>query len=110
MGERAPGNGAPNMLIAPVSQREAPAYRAHALRPSLAKKETVRMSLAIATRRWFQSILGFFEHTAAVVLGLILMVVGLGLGVTMVMLPVGIVIGLTGVAVLICGLFARIER
>jgi hypothetical protein len=36
----------------------------------------------------------FLEHTAAIVVGLILMIVGLGLGVTMIMLPVGIVIGL----------------
>lgn len=36
------------------------------------------------------------------------MVVGLGLGVTMVLLPVGIVVGLIGVAMVVGGLFARI--
>jgi hypothetical protein len=40
---------------------------------------------------------GFLEH-AAIFIGLVLMVIGLGLGVTMIMLPVGVVIGLIGVA------------
>ena len=52
----------------------------------------------------------FLEHAAAVVLGLIMMIVGLGLGVTMIMLPAGLVIGLLGVAVLIGGLFAHIDE
>lgn len=43
------------------------------------------------------------EHAALrcamITTGLILMVTGLGLGVTMVMLPVGVVIGLFGVAI-----------
>jgi hypothetical protein len=51
----------------------------------------------------------FLEHAAAVVIGLIMMIVGLGLGVTMIMLPVGITIGLIGMAILVGGLFARIE-
>jgi hypothetical protein len=52
----------------------------------------------------------FLEHTAAVVVGLIMMIVGLGLGVTMIMLPAGIVIGLLGTAVLVGGLFGRIDE
>jgi hypothetical protein len=51
----------------------------------------------------------FLEHTFFVVLGFVLMIVGLGLGVTMVMLPVGLVVGLVGVAMVVGGLFARIE-
>ena len=39
----------------------------------------------------FGNILG---HVAAVSLGLVLMVVGLAMGVTMIMLPVGVVVGL----------------
>ena len=50
------------------------------------------------------------EHTAFVVLGLILMIVGLGLGVTMIMLPVGIVVGLLGVAMFVGGIFARVKQ
>jgi hypothetical protein len=53
---------------------------------------------------------GFFEHAAAVVIGFVLMVLGLGLGVTMIMLPVGLVIGLIGVALVVGGLFARIDQ
>jgi len=57
-----------------------------------------------------QGILGFFEHAAWVIAGFILMVVGLGLGVTMIMLPVGVVIGIIGFAMVVGGLFARIDR
>jgi hypothetical protein len=45
----------------------------------------------------------FFGHIAAVVLGLILMIVGLAMGVTIVMLPVGIPVGLAGVLLFIWG-------
>jgi hypothetical protein len=51
----------------------------------------------------------FFEHAAAAAIGLILIVVGLALGVTLIMLPAGVVVGLAGVLLLIGGLFARIE-
>jgi hypothetical protein len=39
-----------------------------------------------------------------------MMVLGLGLGVTMIMLPVGIVIGLLGVLVFVGGLFGHIDE
>jgi len=52
----------------------------------------------------------FFEHAAVVVVGLVLMIVGLGLGVTMIMLPVGVTVGLLGVALVVMGLFARIDK
>lgn len=51
----------------------------------------------------------FLAHAAACVLGLIMIIVGLGLSMTIMMLPVGITIELLGVAVLIGGLFCRIE-
>ena len=63
------------------------------------------MSHITARRR----IIGIFEHTVAIVLGFILMVLGLGLGVTMIMLPVGLVVGLLGLALFINGLFVRFE-
>jgi hypothetical protein len=47
-------------------------------------------------------------HVAAVVLGFVLIIVGLAMGVTMVLLPAGIVIGLLGVALVVGGVFARI--
>jgi hypothetical protein len=52
----------------------------------------------------------FAEHAAFVVTGLVLMVIGLGLGVTMIMLPVGLVVGLAGVAMVVGGLFARFNK
>jgi hypothetical protein len=39
-----------------------------------------------------------------------MMVIGLGLGVTMIMLPAGIVIGLAGAAIFVGGLFARLDN
>ena len=51
----------------------------------------------------------FLEHTVVVMLGLLMMVVGLALGVTMVMLPAGVVVGLLGLALVVGGLFARID-
>ncbi len=68
------------------------------------------MSHTIAAHRVLAFAVGFFEHVAAIVVGLVLMILGLGLGVTMVMLPVGITIGLLGVAILVGGLFARVDR
>jgi hypothetical protein len=52
----------------------------------------------------------FVEHAAFVAVGLVLIVIGLGLGVTMIMLPVGVTVGLIGVAMVVGGLFARIDK
>jgi hypothetical protein len=57
-----------------------------------------------------RQIVGFFEHAAFALLGLALMVVGLALGVTIVMLPAGLMIGLIGLAVVVTSLFARIYQ
>jgi hypothetical protein len=59
---------------------------------------------------WFRATERVLGHIAAIIVGFILMVVGLGLGVTLVMLPVGLVIGLIGVAMVIGGLFARVDE
>jgi len=61
-------------------------------------------------RPWFRTTEAFFGHVAAVIVGFIMMVFGLGLGVTMIMLPVGIVVGLIGAAIFVGGLFAHINR
>ena len=58
-------------------------------------------------RHWVRVTEGVIGHVAAVILGLALIVLGLGLGVTMIMLPAGIVIGLLGVALVVGGFFAR---
>ena len=61
-------------------------------------------------RPWVRNTESMLGHIAAVVVGFIMMVVGLGLGVTMIMLPVGIVIGLIGAAMFVGGLFAHINE
>jgi hypothetical protein len=68
------------------------------------------MAHTIAAHHIFHGIGRFLEHAAAVVVGLVLMVIGLGLGVTMIMLPVGVAVGLLGVLILVGGLFARIDE
>jgi len=61
-----------------------------------------------------RSIGGFFvgllEHTAFVVGGFVLMVLGLGLGVTMIMLPVGLPIGLLGFSMFVGGLTVHMNK
>ena len=57
--------------------------------------------------RFARALENFVGRAAAVVIGFAMMVIGLGLGVTMIMLPVGIVVGLLGVLIFVGGLFAR---
>ena len=52
----------------------------------------------------------FFGHVAALIVGFILMVLGLALGVTMIMLPAGLALGLLGFLIFLGGLFAHIEE
>ena len=59
-------------------------------------------------RRWLQKAELILAHVAAVALGFALMVVGLGLGVTMIMLPVGLAVGLLGVMLFVWGLFGHL--
>jgi hypothetical protein len=47
----------------------------------------------------------FLGHTIAVVLGLVLVIVGLGMGVTMVLLPIGLPVGLAGMLLCMWGLY-----
>ena len=53
---------------------------------------------------------GLVEHTAFVVLGFALMVLGLGLSVTMIMLPVGLAVGLLGFAMFVGGLTVHMDQ
>lgn len=59
-------------------------------------------------RRWLQTAELILGHVVAVIVGFVLMVFGLGLGVTMVMLPVGLVVGLLGVGVFVWGLLGHL--
>jgi hypothetical protein len=49
-------------------------------------------------------------HTLAAAAGLALMIVGVGMGVTMVMLPIGIPLGVLGLLLFVWGLFSRPPR
>ena len=56
---------------------------------------------------WGEVVIG---HVAAVIGGVALMVIGLAMGVTMVMLPFGIVVGLVGVLLFVWGLVGHLEK
>jgi len=68
------------------------------------------MTTTYSLRRVWIGVAHFLEHAAAVVVGFVMMVVGLALGVTMIMLPAGLVIGLLGVALFIGGLLVRSDE
>ena len=68
------------------------------------------MSHLIVPKSLIESCVGFCEHAFFVIGGFVLMVLGLALGVTMVMLPVGIVIGLIGFAMFVGGMTVRMDR
>jgi hypothetical protein len=53
---------------------------------------------------------GLVIHIFAIVAGLVLMVVGLAMGVSIVLLPLGIPLGLAGLAVFAWGFFGRAEQ
>ena len=53
---------------------------------------------------------GFCGHVALIAIGFVLMVLGLALGVTMIMLPVGIVVGMLGFLMFVGGLLEHIEH
>ena len=52
----------------------------------------------------------FVGHALAIVLGLILSVIGLAMGVSIALLPIGIPVGLGGLALLLWGLFGGGEE
>ena len=58
-----------------------------------------------SNRRLLEAGERFLGHTIAVVAGLVLMIVGLGLGVTMVLLPIGLPVGLGGLLLVVWGLY-----
>ena len=62
-------------------------------------------ALSPATRHIAGLVGSALGHIAAVIIGFVLMVVGLALGVTLIMLPVGLVVGMLGFAMFVGGLF-----
>jgi len=66
------------------------------------------MTLLSRSVRQVANIVGrVFNRLAAVSIGWVLMAVGFGMTVTIVMLPVGVVLGLLGVAIFVGGIFRR---
>lgn len=59
-------------------------------------------------RRWLQTAGLILAHVAALAVGFALMVVGLGLGVTMIMLPIGLPVGLIGAMLFVWGLVGHL--
>lgn len=49
----------------------------------------------------------FMEHSVAIIAGMVLMIFGLGMGVTVVLLPIGIPVGFVGLLFFFWGLFGR---
>jgi hypothetical protein len=52
----------------------------------------------------------FFGHVAAIVAGFVLMIVGISLGVTIVLLPAGIPVGLAGLFLFLWGLMVFLPK
>jgi hypothetical protein len=68
------------------------------------------MSHVTAPRGIAGFFVGLFEHACLVIAGFVLMVFGLGLSVTIIMLPVGLVIGLLGFAMFVGGMTVRMDQ
>ena len=61
-------------------------------------------------RQIASNVLHALPRIAAVLIGFILMVLGLGMSNTLVMLPVGLILGLLGVLLVVGGLFAHVDK
>ena len=68
------------------------------------------MSYVIAPRGIIDFCVGLAEHAFFVIAGFVLMVLGMGLSVTMVLLPAGLVIGLLGFAMFVGGMTVRMDQ
>ena len=68
------------------------------------------MTHAVSIHRAVSALVRFAEHTLVVAIGFVMIIVGLAMGVTMVLLPAGVVIGLLGVAFVVAGLFGRLNQ
>jgi len=64
----------------------------------------------VSSHQLLKSAERFLGHATAVVVGVILMIVGLSMGVTMVLLPIGIPVGLAGILLFMWGLFSAPPR
>ena len=53
---------------------------------------------------------GFIGHLAAIVAGVVLMLIGLGMGVTVFLIPVGVPLGFLGFGMFLWGFFEHREQ
>jgi hypothetical protein len=70
----------------------------------------IDMTLPQSIRQIVSTAMHVLPRIAAVLIGFILMVLGVGMANTLVMLPVGVLLGLLGFALIVAGLFAHIDR
>jgi hypothetical protein len=68
------------------------------------------MSHVTAPRQVVDFLVVVLEHAFFVIAGFVLMVLGLGLSVTMIMLPAGLAIGLLGFAMFVGGMTVRMGQ
>src|SRR5262249_41316090 len=103
-------NLAPGVACPASCHVERACIRGTSLAPSIPARRDQSMAHAEVWwhRHWVRVTESVLAHTAAIVLGFVMMVVGLGLGVTIIMLPAGLVIGLLGATIFIAVLFARV--
>ena len=59
------------------------------------------------TARPGKRLFGLLGHAGAIVAGALLMILGLGMGVTVMLLPLGVPLGLFGLGLFLWGLFER---
>jgi hypothetical protein len=67
-------------------------------------------AIHVSGRQLLKSGERFVGHSLAVIVGIVLMFVGIGMGVTIVLLPVGIPLGLFGLLLMLWGLFSTAPR
>lgn len=63
------------------------------------------MAIPHSAHEWFVAAERGALRVAMTLVGLTMMIIGLGLGVSVVMLPIGLVLGLAGLGVLVWGAF-----
>lgn len=68
------------------------------------------MAHVFAPRSLVPIVVGLVEHALFVLAGFVLMVVGMGLSVTMIMLPLGLPLGLLGFGMFVAGMTVRLDR
>jgi hypothetical protein len=106
-------------------EREVPEFRRHQTAPFLTairhsvghiacecgkRLEGAMSHVTVPSRGSLNVVAGLAEHLVFVIAGFVFMVLGVGLSLTVIMLPAGLVIGFIGFAMFIGGLTVRMNR